>query len=143
MEVSALLGHGASAITKQRLCEQSDAYRMVFCTKCGIYAMSRSYATKDVHSCQNCGETDQSKYTTNVVPYGFKLLTNLLASLGVKQSFVFAKEKEGVETVGDLAPEELEELISGSEEENDLNEFEEEHIDEEEEGEEEEGYESE
>ena len=102
--------------------------------------MSRSYTTKDVHSCQNCGKTDQAGFGHSVVPYGFKLLTNLLASLGVKQSFVFAKEKEGVEIVGDLAPDELAELIGETEEEDDMNEFEEE---DEEEDEEEEGHESE
>jgi len=83
MERDALISHGASAFLRERLCLVSDAYETVFCSTCGTMAISNVIEEKYI--CRNCDE--RAVFGTCVIPYGFKLLTQLLAGANFQTRF--------------------------------------------------------
>ena len=89
MERDTLIGHGASALLRERLCDVSDAYQAVYCTNCGQMA-SIDVATKNIH-CKNCGVEGQ--FGIVKIPYIFKLMVYLLMGAGLKLSLSFNTQK--------------------------------------------------
>jgi len=111
MERDALIGHGASSVTKDRLCDQSDAYEAVACKKCGLMGeppkprsskspensealeslletdeVSESAYTRRAY-CRNC---KTSKYMRKFkVPYALKLLWQELMACHIALRFEF------------------------------------------------------
>ena len=79
MERDCLIGHGASALLRDRLLEESDRYTAMVCENCGLLAYYDSRQNKYI--CRVCGE----KVTISpvAISYAFKLLTQELMSLGV------------------------------------------------------------
>lgn len=91
MEVICLVAYASAYFLKERMIEQSDAYKMPLCTKCGIIGvpkrgMCRSGADLPFLAagsayCLSCSSTDHVQ--TIEVPYAFKLLLQELFGMGI------------------------------------------------------------
>lgn len=73
-ERDAIIVHGASRFLKERLFEQSDAYTINICNKCGNIATTH----KECNSCQ----TDEISKVN--FPYAGKLVKDELCAMGLK-----------------------------------------------------------
>lgn len=79
MERDCLIGHGASALLRDRLLEESDRAIVLVCENCGLlgyYDIKQSRYT-----CRICGE--KAVISPVAMSYAFKLLTQELMSLGI------------------------------------------------------------
>jgi DNA-directed RNA polymerase II subunit RPB2 len=85
MERDCIISHGAAAFLKERLYNQSDAYRIHVCEKCGVIAVAA--LRKNSFHCQAC------KSTTGIVavelPYAAKLLFQELMSMCIAPRMQF------------------------------------------------------
>jgi len=79
MERDCLIGHGASALLRDRLLEESDRYTAMVCENCGLFAYYDSRQNKYI--CKVCGE--KTTISPVSISYAFKLLVQELMSLGV------------------------------------------------------------
>ncbi len=79
MERDCLIGHGASALLRDRLLEESDRYTAMVCENCGLLAYYDSRQNKYI--CRVCGE--KTTISPVAISYAFKLLIQELMSLGV------------------------------------------------------------
>ena len=85
MERDAIISHGASAFLKERLMDQSDAYEICVCQKCGYMAIED--AQRHVMVCSMC---KSSEHTTEVtIPYACKLLFQELISMNIAPIMAF------------------------------------------------------
>jgi len=82
MERDCLIGHGASAVLKDRLLHESDKIRVPICSKCGLIAI-HDYE-RNILYCPVCG--DVPVYEVEM-PYAFKLLVSELLGLGIVMRF--------------------------------------------------------
>lgn len=90
MERDCLVGHGAAMLLKDRLLEESDAYTIYVCEKCGLQGFYDVRQRKYI--CPTCeGKGDIEPVT---VSYAFKLLMQEMQSLCLAPSLVLAKEVE-------------------------------------------------
>jgi DNA-directed RNA polymerase subunit B len=90
MERDCLVGHGAAMLLKDRLLEESDAYTIYVCAKCGRQGFYDIRQRK--YSCPTCeGKSDIEPVT---ISYAFKLLLQEMQSLCLSPSLVLAKEVE-------------------------------------------------
>jgi DNA-directed RNA polymerase subunit B len=80
MERDCLIGHGASSLTRDRLLDNSDAYIMYVCRKCGHIAWYNR--KKGVFECPIHGP--DADVVPVKVPYAFKLLLQEIMSMGIK-----------------------------------------------------------
>jgi DNA-directed RNA polymerase subunit B len=88
MERDCLVGHGAAMLLKDRLLEESDAYTIYVCEKCGRQGFYDIRQRKYI--CPICeGKGDIESVT---VSYAFKLLLQEMQSLGLSPSLELAKE---------------------------------------------------
>lgn len=78
MERDAIISHGASAFLKDRLFNQSDAYRVHVCKKCGLMAVGD--APNNKYFCKSCMIPDVAQVD---IPFATKLLFQELMSVGV------------------------------------------------------------
>lgn len=79
MERDAMVSHGASRFTKGRLYDQSDAYSIHVCSKCG---MTAAYNNKQhIHICYTCENRTDFKYVE--LPYACKLLFQELLTMNI------------------------------------------------------------
>jgi len=79
MERDCLIGHGASALLRDRLLEESDKYTVMVCEVCGLLAYHDIKQNKYV--CRICGE--RAVISPVALSYAFKLLLQELMALGV------------------------------------------------------------
>lgn len=79
MERDCLIGHGASALLRDRLLEESDKYTVMICEVCGLLAYHDIKQNKYV--CRICGE--RAVISPVALSYAFKLLLQELMALGV------------------------------------------------------------
>ncbi len=79
MERDCLIGHGASALLRDRLLEESDKYTAMVCEVCGLLAYHDIKQNKYV--CRICGE--RAVISPVSLSYAFKLLLQELMALGV------------------------------------------------------------
>ena len=88
MERDCLVGHGAAMLLKDRLLEESDAYTLYVCERCGKLAFYDIRQRKYVCSiCEAKGEVEPV-----TVSYAFKLLLQELQSLCLSPSLELSKE---------------------------------------------------
>ncbi|MEM1538438.1 MAG: DNA-directed RNA polymerase subunit B [Candidatus Nezhaarchaeales archaeon] len=79
MERDCLIAHGAAALLKERLLDESDKFTIYICENCGFIAYYDR--NTDRYRCQVCG--DKAKISATVMSYAFKLLLQELMSLGI------------------------------------------------------------
>jgi len=90
MERDCLVGHGAAMLLKDRLLEESDAYTIYVCERCGRQGFYDIRQRKYV--CPTCdGKGDIEPVT---VSYAFKLLLQEMQSLCLSPTLKLAKEVE-------------------------------------------------
>ena len=77
--IAARSGHGASALLRDRLLEESDKYTVMICEVCGLLAYHDIKQNKYV--CRICGE--RAVISPVALSYAFKLLLQELMALGV------------------------------------------------------------
>jgi len=90
MERDCLVGHGAAMLLKDRLLEESDAYSIYVCEKCGKQAYYDIRQRKYV--CPICESKSQIEPVT--ISYAFKLLLQEMQSLCLSPSLQLTKEVE-------------------------------------------------
>jgi len=79
MEKDAMVSHGASRFTRERLYDVSDKYQAFVCKKCGLIA---SYNDElHIHCCKTCDNRVDFAYVE--IPYACKLLFQELATMNV------------------------------------------------------------
>jgi len=79
MERDCLIGHGASALLRDRLLEESDKYIAIVCENCGLLAYHDIKQNRYV--CRICGE--KAVISPVAMSYAFKLLIQELMALGI------------------------------------------------------------
>jgi DNA-directed RNA polymerase subunit B len=79
MERDCLIGHGASALLRDRLLEESDKAVVMVCENCGLLAYHDMKQNKYI--CRLCGE--KAVISPVALSYAFKLLVQELMALGV------------------------------------------------------------
>lgn len=83
MERDALISHGSSALLRERLCDESDAYNLPICGTCGNIAITDHI--NGVYTCKVCN--DKAKFGIIRIPYAIKLLLYYLNAAGVHMTF--------------------------------------------------------
>lgn len=79
MEKDAMVSHGASRFTKERMYDVSDKYSVFVCNKCGLIA---SYNNElHIHCCKTCENRVDFSYVE--MPYACKLLFQELTTMNV------------------------------------------------------------
>ncbi len=80
MERDAIIGHGASALLRERMVESSDKTIVYVCELCGFIGWYNK--RKEIYECPIHG--DKGVLHPIVIPYAFKLLLQELMSMGIK-----------------------------------------------------------
>lgn len=95
MERDAILSHGASRFLYDTLILRSDGFEAPFCMNCGNFAnmivRGDSY-TPECLNCENPPENSdipkrQPRLGKKMIPYVFKLLTQLMMGMGIQIKF--------------------------------------------------------
>jgi len=84
MERDCLIGHGAAMLLKDRLLEESDAYTLYACKRCGKLAFYDQRQRRYI--CPIC--EDKAEIEPITVSYAFKLLVQELQSLGLSPALM-------------------------------------------------------
>jgi DNA-directed RNA polymerase II subunit RPB2 len=82
MERDCIISHGSAAFLKERLMDQSDAYRVHVCELCGLIAVAN--LAKNTFECRACrSAASRSRVVQVALPYACKLLFQELMSMNL------------------------------------------------------------
>lgn len=90
MERDAIVGHGASALIRERMLESSDKTIVYVCELCGFIGWYNR--KKEVYECPI--HKDKGVLQPLVIPYAFKLLLQELMSMGIKPRLIVSDKHE-------------------------------------------------
>lgn len=79
MEKDAMVSHGASRFTRERMYDASDKYSVYVCKSCGMVASYND--EKHIHHCRTCDNRTDFAYVE--IPYACKLLFQELTTMNV------------------------------------------------------------
>jgi DNA-directed RNA polymerase II subunit RPB2 len=79
---NSIISHGSAAFLKERLMDQSDAYRVHVCELCGLIAVAN--LQKNTFECRACrSAASRSRVVQVAIPYACKLLFQELMSMAI------------------------------------------------------------
>lgn len=81
MERDCIISHGTAAFLKERLMDQSDAYRIHVCEACGLIAVAN--LPKQQFECRSCRQGPKARIVQVALPYACKLLFQELMSMAI------------------------------------------------------------
>ena len=81
MERDCIISHGTAAFLKERLMDQSDAYRIHVCETCGLIAVAN--LQKQTFECRGCRLGARTRVNQVMIPYACKLLFQELLSMQI------------------------------------------------------------
>ena len=92
MERDALIAHGIALFAKEKLLDNSDAYKTYICGKCGLIAQRfvKDDETTNSYYCQQCN--NHNDINKVIIPYAFKLLIQECMSMCIAPRLRFKKE---------------------------------------------------
>ena len=83
MERDALISHGASAILRERMCDESDCFNLPICGTCGTIAIINHIT--GIYTCKLCNE--KAEFGIIRIPYVMKLLLHYLNASNIHMTF--------------------------------------------------------
>ena len=88
MEKDAIVAHGMSEFTKERLMECSDSFSCYSCKECGLLAIANP--VENIWLCRGCNNT--TNFARLQIPYASKLLMQELETMNIGSRLITSQK---------------------------------------------------